>query len=156
MASDSQSSSNDAPSGGGRFATTHWSLVAAAADHTSTDARAALESLCQSYWYPLYAFVRRQGNDADESQDLTQGFFLELLSKDRLDRAAPERGRFRSFLLASLRNYLANQRRHERAEKRGGGRALLSLDFSTGEAQYRLEPEDRASPERYLETWAVP
>lgn len=138
-----------------RFATTHWSLVAAASDSNPDDARAALESLCRSYWYPLYVFVRRQGRGADEAQDLTQSFFLELLSKERLQRAREERGRFRSFLLTALRNFLANERRDARAAKRGGDRIIEPLEVARGEERYSREPEDGATPERIFERhWA--
>ena len=102
-------------------ATTQWSQVLAARDGTDTDARLALENLCQTYWQPLYAYIRHQGSDPDEASDLTQGFFAELLDKDLLADVDPEKGRFRAFLLASLRHILANERRRERTLKRGGG-----------------------------------
>ena len=109
------------------FATTHWSLVAEAGGAASPECRAALATLCELYWYPLYAFVRRKGYQAAEAQDLTQSFFTELLEKDRLQLADQQRGKFRSFLLGALNHFLANQRRADAAQKRGGGQAVLPL-----------------------------
>lgn len=149
------SSSSDG-AGSSRFATTQWSLVARAANPDDSRSREALATLCERYWYPLYAFLRRNGHDAAAAQDLTQSFFLELLSKERLAQASAERGRFRSFLLAAIRNFAANERREQQTLKRGGGRPTLSLDFSQGEERYRLEPIDRLTPEKIFERrWAL-
>ena len=126
----------------GRVATTQWRLVLAAQGGPDPEASRALESLCQTYWQPLYAFIRHQGYSADEAGDLTQGFFAELLEKDFLPEVDPAKGRFRAFLLASLRHYLSHARDHERAIKRGGGTKTLSLDTVAGEAGYVLEPVD--------------
>ncbi len=134
-----------------RFLTTHWSLVLRAGGEESSQAEEALAELCECYWYPLYAFVRRRGNQAAEAQDLTQEFFLRLLEKNYVAQAQRERGRFRAFLLASMKNFLANQRDRERAVKRGGGRRIVSLDFRTAEARYAREPRDDATPERLFE-----
>lgn len=159
--SSGDSSAGDANAGkhageSSRFATTSWSLVARAGERDAATARAALETLCGAYWYPLYAFLRRQGRGADEAQELTQAFFCELLEKQRVPQARAERGRFRSFLLASLRNFAANRRRDERALKRGGDRRFESLDFAAGERRYRDEPADRETPERLFERqWAT-
>ena len=125
------------------FRTTRWSVVLdATGDARSRD---ALESLCRTYWFPLYAFVRRQGRLHEESQDLVQAFFARFLEK-RDWKVAPERGRFRSFLLASMRNFLANDWQRERARKRGGGSAVVSID-SGAERRYELEASDGDSPE---------
>ena len=112
------------------FATTQWSVVLRAAQPDDSSARLALELLCRRYWFPLYAFARRRVSSVAEAQDLTQEFFLRLLEKNSLATASPERGRFRSFLLASLKNFLANEwDRQANAQKRGGDRERLSLDW---------------------------
>ena len=114
----------------GLFTTTHWSVVLAAGQGESPHAAQALETLCRTYWYPLYAYVRRQGHTPEDAQDLTQDFFADLLAKGFPRGAAPERGKFRSFLLASLRHFLVDQHRHADAAKRGGGHRTISLDES--------------------------
>lgn len=139
-----------------RFATTHWSLVLAAGKGASADAQAALEALCQTYWYPLYAYVRRQGHQLDDAQDLTQAFFARLLEKHYLQAADPERGRFRSFLLTAFKRFLCKERDRERAKRRGGGMKLLPLDFEAGERRYGLEPTHEATAEKiYEQRWAL-
>lgn len=139
-----------------RFTTTRWSMVLAAGHTSSPDSRAALASLCETYWYPLYAFVRRQGYSVVESQDLTQGFFTRLLEKNDLGNVRRERGRFRAFLLASLRHYLLNQWDRATAAKRGGGRRVLSIDLEAAESRYRLEPADNRTAEMlYQRQWAM-
>src|SRR5438046_7592980 len=110
------------------FLTTHWSVVLAAQHDSSPDADAALESLCQSYWYPLYAYVRRCGRNAHDAQDLTQEFFARLLAKDWLHAASQERGRFRSFLLMAMKRFLANEWQRQSAKRRGGGTKKVPLD----------------------------
>ncbi|HMC65784.1 MAG TPA: sigma-70 family RNA polymerase sigma factor [Gemmataceae bacterium] len=140
----------------GRFATTHWSIVLAARDRDSPQAQDALASLCASYWYPLYAFIRRQGFTADQSQDLTQEFVARLLEKEFLGAVDREKGKFRSFLLAACKHFLANERDRERAQKRGGGRQGLSLDFNSADRRYGLEPVHTLTPERLFERrWAL-
>jgi RNA polymerase sigma-70 factor (ECF subfamily) len=129
------------------FASTRWSLVLRAQGGEGE----ALEALCRGYWYPLYAFVRRRGHDAEASRDLTQEFFARLLEKRVLDGFDRARGRFRTFLLAALTHFLANQRDRDRAEKRGGGVAPLSLDFPSGEDRYLHEPRSDLDPERLYE-----
>ncbi|MCB9873420.1 MAG: sigma-70 family RNA polymerase sigma factor [Planctomycetaceae bacterium] len=138
------------------FATTRWSLIAAIGESSSVESRDALASLCETYWYPLYAYVRRKGHQPAEAQDLTQAFFAELLEKDRFQLADQERGRFRSFLLASLNNFVANQWRRDKAQKRGGGSPHLSIDVAAGEARYRHEPSHDLTAERIFERrWAM-
>ncbi len=134
-----------------RFATTHWSVVAAAGRCSSPQAREALATLCRTYWYPLYVFIRRQGFSPDESQDLTQEFFARLLEKHFLAHVDQEKGRFRSFLLTACKHFLSNARDRVRAKKRGGGRERISIDVDDAESRYRLEPADDLTPERLFE-----
>jgi len=147
---------DQAPAGSPRFATTHWSLVVSAGSDSTPEGRAALESLCASYWYPLYAFARRGGDDAHAAQDLVQGFFAELLAKDWIRQADRGRGRFRTFLLAAFRHHASHEREKARALKRGGGKAPLPLDFEGGEGRYLREPADERTPEVLFERrWAL-
>ena len=119
-------------------------------------ARAALETLCSAYWYPLYAYVRRRGIASEDARDLTQGFFAQLLERNDCARADRDRGRFRAFLLASLRNYLANEWDRERAAKRGGGVRLVALDLDGAEERYALEDGRELTPEAYFDrVWAL-
>lgn len=142
--------------GDGRFATTHWSVVLSASRPESAHYHQALESLCRTYWFPLYAYLRRHGYRADEAEDHTQAFLACLLEKHGLRLAEPKRGKFRSFLLASLKHFLANERARAGAQKRGGGRKVLSLDCESAETQYALEPRDELSPEKLFErSWAL-
>jgi RNA polymerase sigma-70 factor (ECF subfamily) len=139
------------------FATTHWSLVLAAGGRPSEPGpHAALSELCQSYWPPVYAYVRRRTASVESAQDLTQEFFLKLLEKAALATVSPARGRFRAFLLTSVKNFLANQRQREHAQKRGAGRAPLSLDWHNVESRVHLEPADDLTAERRFERdWAM-
>ena len=140
----------------GKVATTQWSQVLAARDGSESQARAALESLCQTYWQPLYAYIRHQGASPDEASDLTQGFFAELLEKDFLSSVDPSKGRFRSFLLASLRHFLSHQRDQTRTLKRGGGARTLSLDTEVAEERYSGETATGRTPEEVFERrWAM-
>jgi len=142
--------------GGGRFATTKWSVVLAAGDRGSSGSRAALSELCETYWYPLYAFARRRGLSAEAAQDSTQGFFVRFLEKDTLRHVQPEKGRFRSFLLTSFKNFLSDERAHAQRKKRGGGAVQISIDLKTAEGRYRNEPADEQTPERIFERrWAL-
>jgi DNA-directed RNA polymerase specialized sigma24 family protein len=137
------------------FHTTHWSIVTRAADTDAPDSLAALERLCRAYWYPLYAFVRRRGHDSEEARDLTQGFFAVLLEKNYVADADISRGRFRTFLLAAMNHYLANEWNRAHTRKRGGGTVRFSLDALDAETRYRIEPADTAEPERsYDRRWA--
>jgi RNA polymerase sigma-70 factor (ECF subfamily) len=148
---------------GKRFATTHWSMVVSAGGQGeagagyASEASRALAALCESYWFPLYAFVRRAGHSAEDAQDLTQEFFVSLLANNYLAAADRQRGRFRSFLLGAMKHFLANERRRQGAQKRGGQRPTLSLDFHAGENRYNLiEPVDNLTPERlYEKRWAL-
>lgn len=145
---------NSPPDSG--FATTHWSLVASASERDADQARSALEELCARYWYPLYAWLRRSGSPHEDAQDLVQSFLMQLIERRRLEVADPERGRFRSFLLASLKNFRANVARAERSERRGGSVSLLSLDFSTADDHYRQEPCHDLTPDRLFDRkWAL-
>ena len=141
---------------GAKFATTQWSQVLAARDPTDTESQRALASLCEAYWYPLYAFVRSQGHDPDESRDLTQAYFAYLLEKNILKDVDPSAGRFRSFLLASLKHYVSNERRKQSALKRGGGTRTISLDTEDAEKRYGMEPVEQRTPEQvYEHRWAL-
>ena len=138
------------------FATTRWTVVLRAGGATSDGSAAALEQLCRTYWYPLYSYARRTGLPAHDAEDLTQSFFAYLLEKDTIARADRERGRFRSFLLSAFKNFHANERAHQAAAKRGGGKALVSLDALQAEEHYRHEPRSDLSPERlYDQKWAA-
>lgn len=140
---------------GAAFATTNWSVVLTAGQSSSPEARQALEILCRTYWYPLYAYVRRQGYSPHDAQDLTQEFFATFLAKDYVGAAERERGRFRWFLLASLKHFLANQRDRARTQKRGGGKTHIPLDELTAENRYRLEPSHDLTADRLYERgWA--
>jgi RNA polymerase sigma-70 factor (ECF subfamily) len=134
-----------------RFATTRWSIVLAAGQTVSQESTRALEALCETYWLPVYAYVRRVVVRVEDAQDLTQGFFAQLLEKEAIAKADPERGRFRAFLLTALKNFLTNERLKARAEKRGGGKAALSLDFVSGESRCQIEPSHELTPERLFE-----
>jgi RNA polymerase sigma factor (sigma-70 family) len=141
--------------GSSQFPTTRWTLVVAAGHPQRKDARSALVSLCENYWYPLYAYLRRRGYPADQAQDLTQEFFVRVLEGRYLDRADPEKGRFRSFILTSLRFFVADQGDRQRAYKRGGG-ALVPLEFSSGEDRFQREPANNETPDRIFERrWAL-
>jgi len=130
--------------------------VAAAGQGPSLEAQEALATLCHIYWYPLYAYARRHVPSAHDAQDLTQAFFAQLLEKEYLQAADPERGKFRSFLLTAFKHFLSKERARAHAQKRGGGRCMLSLDFQMGESRYHLEPVDHATPERLYERgWAL-
>jgi RNA polymerase sigma-70 factor (ECF subfamily) len=138
------------------FATTHWSLIITAGDQKDPSARAALTELCESYWYPLYVFVRRQIGDVDEAQDFTQAFFARLLEQRLFEKAEPEHGRFRAFLLTACKRFLINEWHKHRAAKRGGGRRVLSLDFDSGESKYSLVAIDLVTAEQlYDRQWAL-
>ena len=138
------------------FRSTQWSAVIAAGRGSSPEAQRALSSLCEIYWYPLYAYARRRVADVHEAQDLTQAFFAELLEKNYVGDANPERGRFRAFLLTAFKNFLSKQWEKGRALKRGGGRAPISLDFESADSRLRIEPAAGLTPEQlYDQEWAI-
>ena len=142
------------PAHGDRFATTHWSIVVSAGGIRSPDASRSLAILCENYWFPLYAFVRRAGHSAEDAQDLTQEFFVRLLDKHFLAAADSTKGRFRTFLITAVKRFLANEYDRVRAQKRGGGQRIVSLEGL--EARYRQEPADTLTPERIFEKqWAL-
>jgi len=153
---DETDSTGSATGKGAWFTTTHWSLILHARDPDSPQAGEALEKLCHSYWYPLYAYVRSRGLDEQSAKDLTQGFFARLLEKNYLAQVEREKGLFRSFLLASLKHFLSDEWDKSRAQKRGGGKVHISLDDTAGEDRYRLEPVDHMDPEKLFERrWAM-
>ncbi len=138
------------------FATTRWSVVLTAGRRSSPKAVTALEELCSAYWYPLYVYVRRRGYDRDDAADLTQAFFVQLLENNRLEHVEPSKGRFRSFLIASMKNFLANEWDRSRAQRRGGGRMPISIDIRTADAAYRHELMDEVTAEQAFERrWAL-
>ncbi len=140
----------------GRFMTTRWSVVRAAGDSAAPEHQKALSALCETYWFPLYAYLRRRGHDANEAADFTQAFFAQMLDKHYLRQVRPAPGKFRSFLLTALKHFVANEYKRARAKKRGGGRSILSLDHDEAESRYALEPATDISPERLFEkSWAL-
>jgi DNA-directed RNA polymerase specialized sigma24 family protein len=137
------------------FATTHWSVVMTAKQGVPSEAAVALEKLCRTYWPPLYAYIRRDGQNATEAQDLTQEFFARLSARDYLQHLHHQNGKFRSFLLAYLKTFLSEQRRKAGAQKRGGGQEFVLLDTPVGEEGYLLEPVDELTPDEVFERrWA--
>jgi RNA polymerase sigma-70 factor (ECF subfamily) len=141
---------------GAWFTTTHWSVVLQAGEGDSPQAAAALEQLCRTYWYPLYAYVRQRGHGHEDAQDLTQGFLLQLLERHSLTRVERARGRFRSFLLAGLNYYLSDQRDRATAIKRGAGQVPFSFDAPAAAERYRLETPGNDSPDRVFDRrWAL-
>ncbi len=152
----SSSSAGPGHGGPGRFATTQWSLVLAAGQRGSKGAEEALAQLCSLYWYPVFAFVRRQGHPADEAEDLTQGFFTRIIEKGDLGDADRSRGRFRSFLMTACQHFLSNQRDRARAQKRGGGRLPISIDVAAAEGRYERALAHAETPERlYDRQWCL-
>lgn len=138
------------------FVTTRWTVVLAAGRKSSPQSDRALGELCQTYWYPLYAYVRRRGSSKEDAEDLVQAFFEKFLAKNYLDGLAAERGKFRAFLLASLKHFLANERDKEQRQKRGGGATHLSLDWQSAEERYHLDPPDPARPDAAFDReWAL-
>jgi RNA polymerase sigma factor (sigma-70 family) len=151
--SSTQTSSLPAPRG--CFVTTHWSIVLSAGRSDTPRARDALERLCQVYWYPLYAYVRRRGYAPADAQDLTQEFFARLLARNWVSNADPHKGRFRTFLLTAMAHFLADEWDRCRAQKRGAGRQVLPFEVESGETRFQLEPPDPLTPEKiYERRWA--
>jgi RNA polymerase sigma factor (sigma-70 family) len=145
----------DGDAGGGIFATTHWSVVLAAQGRSAA-ADAALETLCRTYWLPLYAFIRREGYEMEEAKDLTQDFFARWLERRDFDAAQRENGRLRSYLLVSLKHFLTNERNKTRAAKRGGGRRPISLEEIVEQQRFSLEPVETLTADQiYERQWAT-
>lgn len=148
--------SSDRPVASYQFTTTQWSAVLNLGQGDTPEFAPAFEKLARGYWYPLYAHIRQHGHSPEDAQDLTQGFFLHLLERKPFAGLHPSKGRFRSFLLAALDLFLADQRDRQQARKRGGGRELISLDAREAESRYGLEPVDDRSPDRLFERrWAL-
>lgn len=138
------------------FATTRWTVVLAAGDRSTPQADVALEELCRTYWYPLYAYVRRHGHSREDAEDLTQAFFARLLEKNYLEGIKSDGGKFRSFLLVAVKRFLANEWDRANRQKRGGGVAPLSLDWQDADTRYQINPADNVSPDKlYDRVWAV-
>ncbi len=148
---------SEAHLGGAAFVTTHWSVVLASAEHDSPRARAALEQLCRTYWYPLYCYIRRRGYSHEDAEDLTQGFLLRWLESKSFARADASKGRLRSFLLGGLNHFLSDQWDRASAQKRGGGQPMLSfLDTQAADERYRRESVDERTPEKlFNQRWAL-
>jgi RNA polymerase sigma-70 factor (ECF subfamily) len=147
---------SEAASGGSAFPQTRWSLVVQAAAADEEQSRAALEELCTIYWFPLYAYARRDGKSPEDAADLTQGFFAKLLSDENLKQARQERGKLRSYLLSAMRNFIVSQARHQSRLKRGGGRLIQSLDLDDAEQRYRADLASGQTPEvLYERRWAI-
>jgi len=141
---------------GGIFATTHWTAVLTAVRGGTPQAEVALEELCRTYWYPLYAYVRRQGHSRADAEDLTQGFFARLLEKNYLEGISSDKGKFRAFLLVALKRYMVNEWHHANRQKRGGGDVTLSLNWQDAETRYQINPSHDLSPDKlYDRAWAM-
>jgi DNA-directed RNA polymerase specialized sigma24 family protein len=148
--------SSEAPAHAGVFATTHWSVVLAAGERDTPQAAAALEQLCSDYWYPIYVYIRRQGHPPEAAEDLTQEFFARLLAKDYLSAARPEQGRFRWFVLCTVKRFLINEGERARAAKRGGALYRVAFDGHAAEGRYGLEAVDSTTPDKLFDrAWAV-
>ena len=139
-----------------QFATTRWSIVVSAGQNSCPNSRQALATLCEVYWVPLYGYVRRRVDSVAEANDVTQAFFAELLEKNFVKAADPQRGKFRAFLLTSLKNFLSKRWASQRALKRGGGQSVISLDFATADSEFRMEPSSGLTAEQlYDRDWAM-
>jgi len=154
MTSEHSTPSSTAP--GDVFATTHWTVVLAAGNRSTPLSDDALEELCRTYWFPLYAYVRRRGHTKADAEDLTQAFFARFLAKNYLEGLSAERGRFRAFLLASLKHFLTNEWKKSQRLKRGGGEALLSLDWQTADTKFQVAATAEPSPDKAFDReWAL-
>lgn len=138
------------------FPTTHWTLIQSVQEGTPAEAARAMEEICKNYWFPIYAYLRRSGRSAHDSEDITQAFFQQLIAEETIKHARQDRGKLRSFLLTLLIRLLSNQGRHDNALKRGGGHAVVSFDAMEAEERYGLEPKEVRDPEKiYLHAWAT-
>jgi RNA polymerase sigma-70 factor (ECF subfamily) len=152
----SEHSNETSPAHDDIFATTHWTVVLAAGKPSSPEAQNALEQLCQTYWFPLYAYVRRRGHVREDAEDLTQAFFTRLLEKNFLANLDSDRGKFRAFLLASLKHFLANEWDKSQCQKRGGSQAHLSLDWQTADTKFQVATQNEPSPDKAFDReWAL-
>jgi RNA polymerase sigma factor (sigma-70 family) len=152
----SNSNRGHTPISNARFATTHWSVVLAAGDRADTQYECALQALCQTYWYPLYAYARHRGHQTPDAEDLIQSFFMRIMEKDVLARITRDKGRFRSFLLTALNHFRIDEWKQARTEKRGAGRTIVGLEMDQAEERYRHEPVDTTTPETLFDqNWAV-
>jgi RNA polymerase sigma factor (sigma-70 family) len=152
----SEHSSQFSSTPGDVFATTHWTVVLAAGNRSTPQSDLALEQLCRTYWFPLYAYVRRRGHTTEDAEDLTQAFFARFLAKNYLEGLSAERGRFRAFLFASLKHFLANEWDKSRRQKRGGGEVPLSLDWQTADTQFQVAATAEPSPDKAFDReWAL-
>jgi RNA polymerase sigma-70 factor (ECF subfamily) len=152
----SEHSSGSSEASGDVFATTHWTVVLAAGRRHTPQADGALEELCRTYWFPLYAYVRRRGHNKEDAEDLTQAFFARLLEKNFLANLDSEKGKFRAFLLAALKHFLANEWDKAQAQKRGGGGKLLSLDWQTADTKFQVAATNEPSPDKVFDReWAL-
>ena len=151
-----QSLTTDGPPRGDIFVTTRWTVVLHAGRKSSPQSDRALGELCQTYWYPLYAYVRRRGKTKEDAEDLVQAFFEKFLEKNYLEGLSAERGKFRAFLLAALKHFLANEWDKSQRQKRGGGVPHLSLDWQSADARFHLDPPDPSSPDKTFDReWAL-
>jgi RNA polymerase sigma-70 factor (ECF subfamily) len=152
----SRHSSQPTSTPGDIFATTHWTVVLAAGNRSSPQSNGALEELCRTYWFPLYAYVRRRGHTKEDAEDLTQAFFARFLARNYLAGLSAERGRFRAFLLASLKHFLINDWKKSQRQKRGGGEAPLSLDWQTADTKFQVAATNEPSPDKAFDReWAL-
>lgn len=139
-----------------QFKTTHWNLVVSSKQSDVDIRRQSLSELCQQYWYPLFAYLRRKGHTAESSADYVQGFFLELIDKSFLDAVEPDKGRFRWFLMSAIGRFVSNQQKKQTAQKRGGGQPVLSLNVESAEQRYQMEPDEGWTAEKlYDRRWAL-
>lgn len=144
------------PHASSSFVTTRWTVVLAAGRRSSPEADRALEELCRTYWYALYAYVRRRGHTREDAEDLVQSFFLRVLEKNYLEGVTSEKGKFRAFLLASLKHFLANEWDRAGRQKRGGHVTTLSLDWNDADTRYQIDPADQLSPDKLFDrSWAI-
>jgi RNA polymerase sigma factor (sigma-70 family) len=151
-----QPTTNDRPSGGSAFPMTRWSLIAGARADESAVVHAALAQLCEHYWHPIYAFLRRSGHHQQDAEDLTQSFFASLLGREVFARVNSEGGKLRTYLLASLKNHLANERRAAGRQKRGGGAVAIPIDSEESERRIEKELVDEMTPERAFDrAWVL-
>ncbi|HEU5395527.1 MAG TPA: sigma-70 family RNA polymerase sigma factor [Verrucomicrobiae bacterium] len=154
MATEQFHQSSTAP--GDIFATTHWTVVLAAGRRSTPQADSALEQLCRTYWFPLYAYVRRRGYTREDAEDLTQAFFARFLAKNYLGSVSAERGRFRAFLLVSMKHFLANEWNKAQRQKRGGGEKPLSLDWQSADTKFQVAANNGESPDKAFDReWAL-